>query len=352
MNLLKTLEDRMDIRVSTTRKSNSLLEFVCQRSLIYHNVRENKADCSIIVLIKYLLFSILTLLQLIRYKPDVLLYYESISALPAYLYKFFFRKRIKLCIHYHEYMTPDEYNRPGMRLSKYNHHLETSYLYKKAVWISQTNEYRKNFFLKDYPYLQASVCHVMPNYPPKKWHRKQKKHKGDVVKCVYVGSLSLCDTYILEFCKWVNSQQGKVKFDIYSFNFHKETLDAVEKIHSPYISFYKEGIKYDEIPNLLDGYDVGVLLYKAQTMNVMFCETNKFYEYLICGLDVWYPTGMTLLHEMDKSIYAPKIVEIDFCKDIFPDIDTSVRLINNICYNQFCERVYLSFHEQILFKTI
>lgn len=343
MNFVESLEDKIDITVSTMRKSNLLPDFTSEKVLIHYNINENKTDGSLRVLTKYFLFSILTLWQLIRKKPDVVLYYESISAWPVYLYKRFFRRKVKVCIHYHEYMSLLEYDRPGMRLSKANHKLEHSYLYQRAKWISQTNEYRRDLFLKDYPGIAKNVCRILPNYPPKSWQRKRKEHNVDTVKCVYVGSLSLKDTYVLEFCQWINQQNGKVTFDIYSFNFHKDTLEAVEKLHSPYIHFYKDGVSYSDIPALLDKYDVGLLLYKARTMNFKWNETNKFYEYLVCGLDVWYPKEMTLLHEMDKSVFAPQILEMDITQGVFPAVELSPRQVDNSSYDRFCEKIYESF---------
>lgn len=343
MNLIDSLGEKVEIRVSTLQKSNSLDAYGNKKAKIYRRFKENKKRSSLFVLVQYIFFSLFTLYQLIRQKPDAVLYYESISAFPAYLYKRFVSHKVKLCIHYHEYMTPAEYCRPGMRLSKLNHSLETSYLYHVATWVSQTNQYRREFFMNVEPQLSECVCHILPNYPPASWFRKRKLHANEIVKCVYVGSLSLTDTYVLEFCQWIAKQHGKVLFDIYSFNFHKNTLDAIEKLQCPYIEFHKEGIKYSEIPDLFDRYDVGVLLYKAKTMNFKYNETNKFYEYLISGLDVWYPKEMTLLHEMDKSVFAPQIVEMDITQGLFPNVELSPREVDNSSYDRFSEGVYESF---------
>lgn len=347
MNLIDALEDKVNISASTLQKSNTLAEYSSKRARIYRRFKEDKKRGSLFVSAQYILFSLFTLFQLIRQKPDVLLYYESISAFPAYFYKHFISRKVKLCIHYHEYMAPSEYNRPGMRLAKVNHKFEIFYLYRMATWISQTNEYRREFFMQDYPDVPKVSCSLLPNYPPKKWFRKEKQHTNEVVKCVYVGSLSLKDTYVLEFCQWIAEQHGKVQFDIYSFNFHKNTLDAIEKLQCPYIEFHKEGIKYSEMPNLLDRYDVGVLLYKAQTMNFKYNETNKFYEYLVSGLDVWYPKEMTLLHEMDKSVFTPQIVEMDITQGLFPNVELSPKKVDNSSYDKFSEREYESFLQQI-----
>lgn len=346
-NLINSLEENVDISVSTIRKSNTLTEYSSKKARILRCLREDNKRNTLLTLTKYLLFTIYTLGKLMWNRPDVVLYYESISALPAYLYRRFVCSKVKICIHYHEYMTQSEYDRPGMRLAKTNHKLEYSYLYQRASWISHTNEFRNELFQEDCPNVPTDACKLLPNYPPQKWLRKSKSHTNDVVKCVYVGSLSLKDTYVLEFCQWISRQQGTVQFDIYSFNFHPETLETVNSLHSPYIHFHSEGVKYSEIPYLLDRYDVGVLLYKAHTMNVKYCETNKFYEYLVCGLDVWYPKEMTLLHEMNKSVFAPQIVEMDVTQGVFPNLGLSPRQVDNSSYDRFCEKVYESFWTNI-----
>lgn len=347
LNLINTLEDKIIIFVSTMRKSNVLSELKYKKAKIYHIIHENKSDSSLKILLKYFLFSLFSLIYLIQKKPDVVLYYESVSAFPVYLYKRFFNKSVKLCIHYHEYMTPAEYNLPGRRLAKFNHRLETSYLFRVACWISHTNEYRRKFFMRDYSNVSKTVCNLLPNYPPQKWLCKYKKHIGDVIRCVYVGSLSLESTYVLEFCQWVVDQKGKVSFDIYSFNFHADTLLAIENLKCPYIRFHNKGIKYSDIPSVFEHFDVGVLLYKAYTLNFKYNETNKLYEYLICGLDVWYPKEMILLHEMDKSVYVPQIIEMDITHGLFPLVTITPETIDNSSYDKFCEGVYESFMQSI-----
>ena len=137
-------------------------------------------------------------------------------------------------------------------------------------------------------------------------------------------------------------------FDIYCFNFHTDTLQAVTKLKCPWITFNKEGVKYQDIPDLLDGYDVGVLLYRANILNVKWCETNKLYEYLICGLDVWYPKEMTYIQQMDKTEFSPNIIEMDFSQIDTLTYDIQDRIVDNSSYNLFADDVYDQFiHAQI-----
>ena len=111
----------------------------------------------------------LPLWQIIVFKPHVLMYYEPHSALPAYLYKRFFNPRVKLFIHHHEYYAPEEFQGPAMRSVRFFHKLETTFLFKKATWISQTNTHRLDFFSKDYPYIPKSTLFTLANYPPLSW---------------------------------------------------------------------------------------------------------------------------------------------------------------------------------------
>lgn len=102
MNLIDSLGEKVEIRVSTLQKSNSLDAYGNKKAKIYRRFKENKKRSSLFVLVQYIFFSLFTLYQLIRQKPDAVLYYESISAFPAYLYKRFVGHKVKICIHYHE----------------------------------------------------------------------------------------------------------------------------------------------------------------------------------------------------------------------------------------------------------
>src|SRR5580658_8640320 len=56
--------------------------------------------------LNYLLFYLTAFFHLLVRRPDKVLYYETLSALPAFLYKQFARRGAELYIHYHEYTSP------------------------------------------------------------------------------------------------------------------------------------------------------------------------------------------------------------------------------------------------------
>lgn len=300
----------LEIKVWTTHNNknrelytNDLINSISRAQ--FPDLKDNK----ITRLFKYGLFNLKCILGLLFYNPDKILYYESYSVWPVYWYLKIFNKQTEVFIHYHEYSSPDWYKK-GMRLVYQYHNLEKKLLYKKACWISQTNEDRINLFLKDNSSIGRAKMKVLPNYPPMAWSEffNADKSTNQPLKTVYIGSLSLESTYIKEYCEWIISQKGKVLFDIYAFNLHEDTVMYLSHLNSQYIRFYQKGIEYDAIPQLLGHYDIGLILYKALTDNYKFNAPNKLFEYLVCGLQVWYSDKMLGIKPYESS----QVIAVDF----------------------------------------
>ncbi|MCF1190799.1 hypothetical protein LRR18_04310 [Mangrovimonas sp. AS39] len=260
-------------------------------------------------LFKYFYFNLKCLMGLVFYSPDKVLYFESYSVWPVYWYLKICFKKPEIFIHYHEYCSKDWYKN-GMKLVNFYHKYELETLYNLATWISQTNLDRVKLFLKDHPNIEPSKVKALPNYPPQKWSGFKRMKTSDKlpIKVVYVGAISLKDTYIKEFCEWVVKQEGRVIFDIYSYNLHQNTLEYLKGVESNYINFFEHGIEYDQIPEIINGYHVGVILYKATTINYKYNAPNKLFEYLAVGLNVWYPKVMMGIHPFGSS----KVISLDF----------------------------------------
>ncbi len=77
----------------------------------------------------------------------------------------------------------------------------------------------------------------------------------------------------------------------------------------------KAGVNYNELPEILKQYDIGILLYKGHIPNYVFNAPNKLFEYLACGLDVWYPEVMQGCTKYDSTEAWPKVVSLNF-KDL------------------------------------
>ncbi|MFB1027925.1 MAG: hypothetical protein QMC27_08275 [Flavobacteriaceae bacterium] len=256
----------------------------------------------------------LPLWQIIVFKPHVLMYYEPHSALPAYLYKRFFNPRVKLFIHHHEYYAPEEFQDPAMRSVRFFHKLETTFLYKKAAWISQTNSHRLDFFSKDYPYVPKSILFSLANYPPLSWAKSLKKRskiKGPI-KLLYIGALSFENTYIREIVTFVRNNPNSIKLDIFSYNMHNDVLSWLQSESIENISLNAFGIPYDQIPKIASSYDIGLVLYKGHNINYQYNAPNKLFEYLVCGLDVWVPKELLGCKAYLNSQTRPFVLDVNY----------------------------------------
>lgn len=251
------------------------------------------------------------LLSLAVWRPDTVFYYETLSALPAVIYKRWFRRSSRLFIHYHEYTSPQEY-RQGMRLATWQHRLERK-LYPAAEWISHTNEDRIRHFKADLDGMTVPALAILPNYPPASWlvMSRQRQEPVKPLKIVYVGALSLDTMYTREFAAWVSSQQGEVTWDVYTGNASGEALDFLRNCDPAHIRLHS-AVNYYQLPGVLAGYDVGVILYNGHVSNYVFNAPNKLFEYWACGLDVWFPDKLTTSLRYGNQGVFPRITGLDF----------------------------------------
>ncbi len=266
--------------------------------------------------VAYFSFHFGTFFRLLFRRPDVVLYVEPQSAFPVFLLSFF-RRKLPLFIHHHEYHEPRQFHRPGMTLGRWFHGLEKWRLFSRARWISHTNAERMKFFLADIPAVDPAKSRLLPNYPPASWfsggNNAWESEEGRPLKMVYVGSLSLRDTYIAEFVSWVSAQPpGTVEFHIWAYNLDEETRDFLSSHAGEAVKFHPSGIEYDELPAVLRTFHTGVILYRARTVNYRFNASNKLFEYLACGLDVIFPSTMEGVKPYARLDALPRVIEVDF----------------------------------------
>lgn len=256
----------------------------------------------------YFIFNVGSLFYLLVKRPTHILYYETLSSFPVYVYKRFFGKNTKILILYHEYTLPEEYEK-GMKLTKWFHRTER-WLYPKASWLSHTNNLRMQLFLKDIEPIKLLDKQILPNYPSKKWMTSVKNKNSYPLKVVYVGAVSMETMYTKEFAEWILLQEGNIIWDIYSYNI----TDEAKKYLSAYPAWInlKSGLNYNDLPTILKKYHIGVILYKGHISNYVYNAPNKLFEYLACGLDVWFPEVLTgcLPYVTDKIF--PKVTAFNF----------------------------------------
>jgi hypothetical protein len=268
----------------------------------------------------YIVFYSSVFFGCLRQRPSILLAYETLSFFPAWLYKKCSSAKPAIMIHYHEYMTHQEVN-TGMKLNKWVHRLEEK-SYPETVWISHTNQDRMQQFLKDHPRISIPHTYILPNYPSAKWKSKPVADITRPVKIIYVGALSLDTMFTKEFSQWVITQNGKVCWDIYSNNLSTDVVNYFNELNTSWIQF-KGACEYAKLPLLLPDYNVGIILYKGHIPNYVYNAPNKLFEYLACGLDVWYPDLMVGCRPFQTNGTWPKVVALDFNR-LHIDVETLI----------------------------
>jgi hypothetical protein len=275
----------------------------------------------------YSYFYLYTLFILMKDKPESVLYYETISSWPALMYKKLRGNKVKIFVHHHEYSSPEEYAN-SMRLVKALHKIESKMYTTDFEWISQTNEIRLNKFIEDQKaaFPQATLAyihkesngkalklyHVIPNYPPRFWINKQAVFgNNNKIRLIYVGSLGYETMYLKELVEWVVLNQGKFTLDFYSHNVEEKAARFLKTIKSESVRF-RGSCNYDELPGVLKNYDVGLVIYKPISENWIQNAPNKVFEYLACGLDVWFSESMTYTLLLKRENTYPKVIPVNF----------------------------------------
>lgn len=261
--------------------------------------------------LSYISFSLIGLIQLILKRPSLILYYETISVFPVFLYKRLFNKGVKVCIHYHEYVSQREVAALP-KIEKLFHSFEP-FLYQNCVWISQTNETRLHKFLKDENIeFQNEIHHSLPNFPSRSWAKENISwKKGEPIKMVYVGySLTAEGSYLKELIDMLNATELNIELNLYCFELNPFVKNLAGK-HGKLRVNIGDSMPYQTIPDVLKRHHIGLILYKAKTENYIHNAPNKLFEYLSCGLDVWYPKEMLGIHPYDSAV-EPRVIRLDF----------------------------------------
>jgi hypothetical protein len=313
MNLLRYLNKHAGnntlIDVLTIRGESPAMTGL-PRIRMHRLARWKESSTSFGRMLVYLQFNLRAVFKLIRLRPDVILYFETLSSGPAWFYKTFVRSKTSIYVHYHEYVSKTEYAN-GMLLSRWLHKKEED-LYPKMNWVSHTNSDRLSLFLRDEFDHQPRFTYVLPNYPPAAWREiKCSKSNATKIGFIYVGALSLETMYVREMAEFVKARPDECFWDIYSMNISKEVLDYFNGIEGNNITF-KGAVSYDELPNVFCQYKIGLVLYKGHIPNYVYNVPNKLFEYHVCGLDVWFPLSMESTIAYQTMNTYPKIIAVNF----------------------------------------
>lgn len=301
-------------------------------------------------LLSYLRYNLGALFFALRFRPDVILYYETISAwVPWVLKRFFFRKA-PVFIHYHEYMSPAEYA-GGMFLNRYFHRLE-QLLYPRAAHISHTNAYRMKLFRQDEGLAESGKLQILPNYPPESWRNAAAAPATRPgIGFLYVGSLNFTDFFLASFIDWVEQQEGQVYFDIYCLSDDFRLSEYLETYKIRFTTFMGNA-PYDRLPEIMRSYQVGVILYNSTAENTVYSAPNKLFEYSACGLDVWFPDTLEGAKPYIRDASYPKIIPVDYTSlaSKHHGVYTDRSGLKYSPLDFYCENVYSSFIKRLFSK--
>jgi hypothetical protein len=253
--------------------------------------------------------------ELAMWRPHAIISVEPHSTLATWTYYNVFRGNAGLYIHHHEYYAPEDYSADGMRLLRATRGLEQRDLFRRAKWVSQTNEERLRLLREWNPEITNASAHVLPNYPPEAWtlRASRSKHdRSDKLRMIYVGSASLADTYILEIGRWAAEHAMTVSLHVIGDNVAGDVWTSLQSLGADNITLDPKGCDYDSLPQLLTKYDVGLVLYKGNTLNFVHNVPNKAIEYLAAGLEVWYPSEMRGMRVFHASYPQLPLREVDF----------------------------------------
>jgi hypothetical protein len=255
------------------------------------------------------------LFGLLQSRAEAVLYFEPHSAPAVFLY-LLWNRSARLFIHYHEYRELSHYRDRGNAIARLGHWLEIRWLFRRCHWISHTNSDRVRMFLDDHPQVPATVMQAVPNYPPPEWlvrsDVRPPAHSASL-RLIYVGAVSLHDTFIREVADWVVDRgEQRVRLDIYGGSTSSSAQEYLVNLASPAVRFFPAGVPYERLPEILGQYDVGLVLYRGTTRNYIYNAPNKLFEYLICGLDVWYPRQMLSIRPVAAALSLQRALEVDF----------------------------------------
>jgi hypothetical protein len=258
--------------------------------------------------------------DLARWRPAAVISVEPHSALAVWIYYRLFGGTARLIIHHHEYYAPGDYLKPGSRTSRICHYFEKTYLFGRAVWVSQTNDARLRLLMNDCGAVTGGNARLWPNFPPREWSDRVKAAKAVAhsplsdppLRLICVGSLSFEDTFIREVAEWVAARPGRVSLHVCGHNVRPDVWHWLASLAVPNITCQPAGCAYDELPELLVRFAVALVLYKGNTLNFVHNVPNKAVEALVCGLEVWYPPEMVGMSEFHQRFQQLPLRQVNF----------------------------------------
>jgi hypothetical protein len=336
--------DRLHVVTTHPGKNKNTLAF---KNALVHRVVSWREMNRIQRLLFYISFNVKVVWLLIKHRPETILYYETLSAFGPWIYKKYINRKANIFVHYHEYTSPAEY-RSGMVLNRWLHEREKQ-IYPLTSWLSHTNKDRLEFFLKDVGDRIPPFTTLLPNYPSISWQHNAaavQRENNNGIGFVYVGALSLQGMHTNAMVEFVAKHSEECFWDIYSDNHDKDVIEFIKSKNASNI-YFKGAILYDELPTVLPKYDIGVILYTGCTPNYEYNAPNKFFEYLSCGLNVWFGPGMKGMLPYMQTETKPFVELVNFNHLTIPDRERAIRIEYIPEGTYLAEKAYVGLWERL-----
>jgi len=352
-NLLHVCSERPDLTTTAvTTTGTAAWRFAAPGVAIHRSRFPVRGQWQICRLLQFLAFPLLCLLRAVLLRPQTLLYYEPHSAPAAMLVMLLF-PRTKLCIHCHEYRQLQHFRDRGNALPRLGFWLERRFLFRRAAWISHTNPERCELFLRDCPEVSRAVVKALPNLPPLAWCQAAQSCDAQTtppIRLIYVGAVSLHDTYIAEIFDWLNTLPPKqVTLDLYISNCDDKTSAFLQESKVAGVSIHLGGLPYADLPRVLATCHLGLIIYKCTTVNYVYNAPNKLFEYLACGLNVLYPEQMLGVQPWIDAVRPQSVIPVRFT-DLATLKPQQLPLPGPLCrpWPWSCENIYRPFLDDVL----
>ena len=168
--------------------------------------------------------------------------------------------------------------------------------------------------------MKSENVEVRPNMPPKSlWNQYgqlKKTNTDGKIRLVHVGAADHKTMYIKEVLDWAKENSKKIELTFISHQLKKETKQLILNYCCSSINILNP-IDYYELPKELIKYDIGLVLYKGHIPNYIYNVPNKVYEYLACGLQVWYSKDLLTtdklnynFNDIENDILIPSFLKI------------------------------------------
>jgi glycosyltransferase involved in cell wall biosynthesis len=239
------------------------------------NLKAPRGKASIVAYLP--LFWIWVLVNLCRYKPDVVHACDLDTVLPCLLYKTIFGKKLvfDVCDRY-----AMAYISPRLRtIYSIVNHLEEKCVTKADVLITVSEK-----LLKSFPAIPQTVALVMNCADDEEISielQDEKDNRQEIFRLVYVGNI--VKNRGLKEIAMAMKNLDDVKLVMAGHILDKEIFDSLVKM--PRVE-YKGVLKYQDSINLICNSDVMMILYDPKIPNNIFSCSNKIFEAMMCGLPI------------------------------------------------------------------